>query len=586
MPVKAKLLTTAPDSATSLFIADENRIRQFSVPDCTLLGFVEFTSPADHVALGRATDGGVLFASSRADELTISHWETPEIAENRNGVALQDIRFLPIDTTGTNHLLGYDGVFVRVFDPQNLEESASIFAGPGLRSFSTARLESGIELALILAYEWNNGVVAKQISSGAQLFEFPANNLARMAVADHDADSFDEIAFADAQHGGIHILDRSGAEIFFAHNPGHGVAALDFADFQRDGTVEIAWVSLGENGLHWTSINTPANSGVERARLHGYFDGNFHRQDTHAPDRFRYAYSSNAWQHGDGGGVVEIDIVSGNEIAHWPVTSRIQAFASIKSSEWSQPGFCTFGMDVTDGNTLINCHAIEGQNVQNLWTQLPNDLFAHMGSGDVNGDDTDDLVIVYGSGQVDALSGLDGTLIWSTNLGVSTSEVNLLIEPDQGPIWIVAPGSLWKLDPSDGSIDNAGLFQNFEALAQIDKEIHVAKGGRVGVLDPETLEISSTIAEFEPHQIVSMHALPDEQVLAIVHRNSDPGLPDFKISLLGLPDGDLLASAIWPASVTSTYGRYLHAVSLAGTRRFRINRSDFVFSDGFESGSR
>lgn len=284
MPVKAKLLATAPDSATSLFVADENRIRQFSVPDCTLLEFFEFTSPADHVALGRATDGGVLFAFSRADVLTISHWETPEIAENRNGVVLQDIRFLPIDTTGTNHLLGYDGVFVRVFDPQNLEESAAIFAGPGLRSFSTARLESGIELALILAYEWNNGVVAKQISSGAQLFDFPANNLARMAVADHDADSFDEIAFADAQHGGIHVLDRSGAEIFFAQNPGQGVAALHFADFQRDGTVEIAWVSLGDDGLHWTSINTPANSGVERARLHGYFDGNFHSQDAHAPD--------------------------------------------------------------------------------------------------------------------------------------------------------------------------------------------------------------------------------------------------------------------------------------------------------------
>jgi hypothetical protein len=114
-----------------------------------------------------------------------------------------------------------------------------------------------------------NGATITIINGDTQTtssFQLPGSypSVASLAIGDGNNDGIVEVVTGDGQWGEIHGWSLTGQELWYVHNPEHGVSGIGIGDPDGDGVNEAIWgagsTSSGTDGVF---VGNPATHGVE-----------------------------------------------------------------------------------------------------------------------------------------------------------------------------------------------------------------------------------------------------------------------------------------------------------------------------------
>lgn len=232
------------DGVSEVIVGSSEAIRVLRRRDCAEVQTFELPAPAAALAFGDfGADGVPDMAFVAGSDLFASVWNAPEAAVKRRGFGGTGVSVEPFDDVAGDEIRVDTSVirFHRPADLQTLDELPSVNA-----RVQTAEFDGAPPREIVHANLWDEGFQIFHLGDDAPYACYPVFNLGAFLVEDIDADGIDEIVYGDRQWGSVYVVESDLTEQHEFENPGHGVTAIDAADLNSDGVVEVVWTSDGD----------------------------------------------------------------------------------------------------------------------------------------------------------------------------------------------------------------------------------------------------------------------------------------------------------------------------------------------------
>ncbi|HET9862185.1 MAG TPA: Ig-like domain-containing protein [Steroidobacteraceae bacterium] len=277
--------------------------------------FVKWKSPQMAVTALRVVEVGntkTVWIAGNSDGVRVYNALTQERIATLplpQNVSITALEFGDGNNDGTPDVIGLATNQLLFFDASTMQAEPSVSLGDqaSVSSFALGNVDDDADLEIALsdgrvicitgdtpAVEWNRGtafgyqlrladidgdnrdeLVASQgwysvqawnLELQASKWEYPADlDVAAVRAFDVTGDGVPEVIVGDGQWGAIHVLDgNSGAQLWEAPNPEHGVTDIGVSDPDGDGALELMWgAGATPSGPDYMYVVNVANRAVE-----------------------------------------------------------------------------------------------------------------------------------------------------------------------------------------------------------------------------------------------------------------------------------------------------------------------------------
>jgi len=174
-----------------------------------------------------------------------------------------EVRVGILDNSGKNEIVLSSG-FVYKLLGNVLTTEWSGFTSAYSNYYSTecielADIDNDSKKEIVLAQSWYN-IYVYDVDTKTTKYSIKADHdIQSLLLADVSGDGVDDIIYGDGQWGYVHCYNSvTQAKLWSVRNPEHGVAAINYADANADGTKELiwsaGWTSTGADYLYVYSV--------------------------------------------------------------------------------------------------------------------------------------------------------------------------------------------------------------------------------------------------------------------------------------------------------------------------------------------
>jgi len=232
------------DGISEVIVGSSEAIRVLRRRDCAEIQTFELPAPATALGFGDfQADGVPDMAFVVGSDLFASAWNAPQTAVERRGFGGTGVSVEPFDDAAGDEIRVDTSVvrFHRPTDLQTLDEMPSFNA-----RVQTAEFDGTPPREIVHAHLWDEGFQIFHLGDDEPYASYPVSNLGGFVIEDIDADGVDEIVYSDRQFGSVYVVESDLTLQHEFENPESGATAIDAADLNGDGVVEVIWNSSGD----------------------------------------------------------------------------------------------------------------------------------------------------------------------------------------------------------------------------------------------------------------------------------------------------------------------------------------------------
>lgn len=222
------------------FVYYNNAINKIDLISHKVIASLSIPAVSSYKVVPTSANSSMLLVRTTTNQLSIVDPTTLGVLAVQSGITADLVQIGAFTKKNTYQILFSDGrIFSLANNALTLEKTLSIQPFDLVQVLD--RDDDGLD-EIVWAKRWYQ-IVVYSPNTDELLFTHTADlNIDALTLADINKDGKKEIVYGDGQWGELHAINpTNGQELWQIANPEHGVTNIAFADFDKDGNLDVTW---------------------------------------------------------------------------------------------------------------------------------------------------------------------------------------------------------------------------------------------------------------------------------------------------------------------------------------------------------